>query len=453
MKPAADLTVRQAILALLKVSTGVGSFTVSKSFLDVGLFISVPLTVVISGMTVITIFMLIKSEELAKELKKRQMGGGAAYVKLNEEEQVAEERFLYEQIAAIAFPYPPYLARILISACITLSIIGICATYLDFLSSIGQMLIYVSLNRWVSRFKLCWLIFPVESFLCSLENYKSLRFTTILGSFAVVFACFVVIIVGFASDNIPHPSVEKLMSNSENLINPSGISSFLSSALFVFAVHIVAVPILQSQQDKSLIKNSLVIAYSALATFNIVFGILGILAFENCQENILSSLPSGNLLNLVQVLLCLDLLLTFPLVLAVARGIVEPPVMLFFSEQFHLQTREIIDAGIENETLTQKLKCTQHPFLTQFLKYIVRAFLVLLCVLLAVLIPKISDMVSLSGGIVCATLGYVVPPLFYCTLLKKLHGNVHFCSVLLPCSFIFMFGIFSVISNVTAYYY
>jgi len=205
----------------------------------------------------------------------------------------------------------------------------------------------------------------------------------------------------------------------------NSFARYLSKMLFLFAVHICAYPILQSQKDESKTSRVLLSAFVALAVFNVGFGFVGLLLFDHVQENILLNLPpASRLLSAVQIFICVDLAFTFPLVLAVGRSILEPLV------------------------LANALSSTPSYLhsLPTYCRYFVRVCLCYLCVILAVCFPSINDMLSIVGGVVCALLGFVVPPLMYCCLLQRLHGHVDI-TTLVPCSALFVFGVYSAISN------
>ena len=182
---------------------------------------------------------------------------------------------------------------------------------------------------------------PVVLLLSYLRTMKVLTLTSGLGDVAVFVGCIVVIgygITHYSSDvTFRHP-----------LIEWNTLDKYVGSNSFLFAVHIVILPIMHqmSWESNDLSKrNAIVKSYIFITFFNAVFGAVGFLLFASAEcrtdavgshgsslsigpcDNILSNISSGSLLDAVKILVCIDLLFTMPIVLAASRVLVEGSII------------------------------------------------------------------------------------------------------------------------------
>lgn len=114
------------------------------------------------------------------------------------------------------------------------------------------------------------------------------------------------------------------------------------------------------------------------------FGALGYLAFgEETKDIITTNLGPGVISVLVQLGLCVNLFITFPLMMN--------PVYEVFERRF----------------------CDSRYCLW------LRWLLVLVVSLVALLVPNFADFLSLVGSSVCVVLGFVLPAMFHCLVFKE----------------------------------
>ena len=128
-------------------------------------------------------------------------------------------------------------------------------------------------------------------------------------------------------------------------------------------------------------------SYAVITLGNVAFGgICYALFTDRTAPNVLQNLQSGSVgVTVIQLLLCVDLLFTIPMVLAAGREL---------CEGYALSST----LGAIHEGLTRTLT---------------RLVLVLLIFGLADAIPSFGDVVSLIGGFSNSLLGLILPPLLH----------------------------------------
>lgn len=133
-------------------------------------------------------------------------------------------------------------------------------------------------------------------------------------------------------------------------LNPGGLPRAIGQIAFLFAIHIVTLPILAEQGSAPAAARSLGIGFGIVTASNVAFGLAAAMLFGlNTPANVLDALSSGWVLQVVRALLCLDLLLTAPMVLAAGRQVVERFVVGGMREarQARAETRGVLAAERE----------------------------------------------------------------------------------------------------------
>eukprot|EP00899_Mesostigma_viride_P020598 jgi/Mesvir1/2853/Mv13940-RA.1 len=105
---------------------------------------------------------------------------------------------------------------------------------------------------------------------------------------------------------------------------PSQFSKFFGSVAFLFFTHFGLPSIEASMADRSQFVRSAVIAYSLSGAVCLVFAILGAAAFgPNVSSVVITMLEGNAIATVVKLLLCVNLLATFPIVVRAAFLVVE----------------------------------------------------------------------------------------------------------------------------------
>jgi len=177
------------------------------------------------------------------------------------------------------------------------------------------------------------LIVPV-GLLAQLRSFKYLAFTSVLGDIAVTTGIIGTVIVGLTSENrsISWPDTDVIKSvndDFEDLVTGAATISFL------FMVHILTLPMSQSLagdiEDPKEWHAVTLISYSFIIVLNLVFSLLAVCVFWNdpggIQSPITDNLGDGAAPAVIKALLCVDLLFTIPIILAVGREIVENAIL------------------------------------------------------------------------------------------------------------------------------
>ena len=310
------------------------------------------------------------------------------------------------------------LLSLVISASIVLTSIGVSVAYLNFISETLPNVFFDLFGKQSSTLPLSQrtvplIVLPVILLLSYTTNFKQLALTSILGDVSVILCCILIIIYGLNNDNNNDKSVLF------EIINVKTLPEYFGSVGFLFAIHIMILPILQqiklsndddndnnnndnneNNNDNNNDKNNntqnvdniillnerkkvINVAYLFITLFNAFFGFIGynLYSHSNCTNDITIG-PCGNILNNlvgiiwcspVKILLCIDLLFTIPIVLGASRELIES--YIFF------------DSAFKDNNILLKHRST--------LRYCFRTVLVLITFVISVVYPNFNKAVSL----------------------------------------------------------
>ena len=184
--------------------------------------------------------------------------------------------------------------------------------------------------------------------ICCLRDFRFLSFTSVLGIVAVVMACATVLFDGLSAQGSLDKSIQALQSLP---LGPASVTSDFESfgtVVYLFCVNFLIFPIQQNMARGKEWPVSVQQAVTATAACNAVFAALGYSFFgDETQEIILNNLGPGELLSAVKLLLCVDLLCSYPLVLVSGRDIVEK-LILGDGTQALTQNRDSATEGEDN---------------------------------------------------------------------------------------------------------
>lgn len=238
-----------------------------------------------------------------------------------------------------------------IATAIVATSVGVGAAYLDFIAS-TLVSIFPSSGVGQTGFMLLTLL-PVLP-LAMVSSYKYLAFTSILGDIAVAAGIVVVVLFGAfgqsdssdtttaggaawvnGTDVAAPPLAPGAWEDGEApLFNGEGIFQVVGSVAFLFAVHIVVLPVVQSMRERSAFGRVVYGSMAGVAVTNTVFGVACAVLFASLtQPNVIDNLDDGPVSVTVKVLLCVDLLFTIPMVLAAGRQVLERAVMSCFRRE------------------------------------------------------------------------------------------------------------------------
>ncbi len=231
-----------------------------------------------------------------------------------------------------------------IATAIVLTSVGVGAAYLDFIAS--TLVSIFPASGWTQTHFMLLTLVPVLP-LALVSSYKYLAFTSVLGDIAVAAGIIVVVLFGaLGQDNAvdsttaggaatngtlapPAPlSPGDWEGEGAPLFDPLGVFQVVGSVAFLFAVHIVVLPVVQSMKQRSAFGAVVYSSMLGVAITNTAFGVACALLFASLtQPNVIDNLDDGPVSTTVKVLLCVDLLFTIPMVLAAGRQVLERAVM------------------------------------------------------------------------------------------------------------------------------
>ena len=388
-EPPGDSSPWQVAINLIKCAVGAGSFSLPAAWRLAGIWAALALTVALGALAALTACMLVACE--------RRMSRDAG------------RRLTYPEL--LLFTFPGKRGSILHAIAvfgITFTSVGVCVAYIDFIVGVLTGL----LRR--AQYEVMMLLFPCVLGLALLRSFRYLAFTSILGDVAVLAGLVGTVSFGVAQGASFTPP------SSLPAINVAGLPQAAGNIAFLFLIHAVILPIAQSMRSASppstpcaasLSKADPVHSigvnvgggtdapparsfasvawpsYAVITLGNVAFGgICYTLFADRTAPNVLQNLQSGSVgVIAIQLLLCVDLLFTIPMVLAAGREICEGYAMA-------------TQLGAIHETLTRTLT---------------RLALVLIIFGVAAAIPSFGDVVTLIGGLSNALMGLILPPFLH----------------------------------------
>ena len=409
------ISLPQTVIAVIKCALGAGSFILPRAFATSGILFSCFGTMLIGIICGLTLYML-----------------SACEAELREKHNVSEkQRLSYPDLGSLTFPSMQFsignnkvnIMSTLILSGIIFTSIGVSAVYMTFIISV-LMEVFGSRGVNISKEEIAIIIFPIILSLLWIQDYRLLATLCAVGNTSVFAGYLVVITYG-----IQHPEINgSALLIVENRY-PKDILGFFGNMSFLFAIHIVMLPILQKMKQKSDAAKVIVISYSLITAVNITFATISVILFYNSTcpigshylgpcDNILSNVANGVTLIFIKVFICIDLLFTIPMVMSAARGIMEDSaiVYLFSDVDFY------------------KIKV---------FRFLFRGVLGTVSMVFALNSSNISDVVNLVGGLICSLAGYIFPPVIFLKLMWiKISWTSRLVTVL-----IFFFGLVVLIST------
>jgi len=238
--------------------------------------------------------------------------------------------------------------------------------------------------------------FPILA-LALLRSFQYLAYTSILGDVAVVCGIFGTIWGGFSDGHTLHwphhmPAINTDWYSGDLLQGLATIS-------FLFLVHILTLPMAQSLhhdlQEPKQFHRVVGISYSFITVLNLFFAVFCVCLFhgdpEGIQNPVIKNLNQGVIAQTIRVLLCLDLLFTIPMVMAVGREIVEESIVPLMPERHTGMTRNLVRLGLVLAVCGLSEGAIKSSGINQ-------AF---------------GDVLNLLGGFTNTLVGLIIPPLVY----------------------------------------
>ena len=386
-----------AALGMIKCAIGAGTFALPFAFHSAGILLSVVCTLLLGALSVYTIIILERAERAVSP-----DGGDLSY----------------PAVARLAFPGAVCrgvnVAEAACLAGVVATCFGVCAAYIDFCAGVLPPIFLRYCGGHAGAPVFAAAISPIVFLLSLIESAKTLSFTSMLGNVAVV-AGIVGVVGGGAG---------KREAGVGPLARPAGVPTFFGSTVFLFAIHIVVLPIAHGMRPKRASSSAsssrkappkatfaaaAFWAFFVIAVVNAAFAASSAVLFDrgHCHPsdpelpdgyagpcpNVLSNFATTSVaLDVVILFFCVNIVLTTPLILLAPRAILEPP-LLDWARARGLPPRAV--------------------------KVAYRLLTVGLVLAVALGVPDFSDMVDLVGGVCNSLMGFVIPPLLHLKVSEK----------------------------------
>lgn len=218
---------------------------------------------------------------------------------------------------------------------------------------------------------------PIVLLFTVLGRLDILAYTSALGNVAVAAGIGAVLIDGATTTRqapiVPVPAADA-----------SGLGSFAGSTSFLFAIHIIALPVIEGvgRAKRRLAVN---VAFAVVTLVNLAFAMAAVaLLGAGVSSNVVDDLGQGLPLLVVKLLLVVDLVATMPVVLLAAVKVVE--------------------RGLRLSAWTKYASVAA---------LVVRTTAVAASFAIAFAVPDFGRLVSIVGGVVSCGMGFVLPPVLF----------------------------------------
>uniref|UniRef100_A0A7N0UXW6 Amino acid transporter transmembrane domain-containing protein n=1 Tax=Kalanchoe fedtschenkoi TaxID=63787 RepID=A0A7N0UXW6_KALFE len=272
---------------------------------------------------------------------------------------------------------------------------GFCAGYLIF---IANTLAHLYPNPQLPNPKAAYILacFPFQLALNSIPTLTHLAPLSIFADVIDLGAMGMVMIDDVAAFQRSHPPV-----------NPFGSVSTLfygiGVAVYAFEGIGMVLPLESEMEKKDRFGKILALSMSFITLMYASFGLLGYIAFGDATRDIITAnLQRGSTATLVQLALCINLFLTFPLMMNPVYEVVE---RMFSKGRYSLPMRFALVVGVS---------------------------------LVALLVPNFADFLSLVGSSFGCALAFVLPALFHLVVFWEESGVMEFVAD----GCILLFGVF-----------
>jgi amino acid permease len=422
---------------LAKCICGAGSFALPHVFLEEG---------VIGGTIALTACGFLATYTMQSLSRSKEIVGSASYVELAKS------------------TLGPNAARLVFTLTLCASL-GVCSSYLVFIGQtleslscdatseniVRQLLPNVSTVVW--EMGTAALLFP----LCLLRSYAIFAFTSALGVVAVLGGIVVTLASGIFED--PGGGIVVALSNvAQQPMFPASFAKAFGGSFgtvaFLFCINFLTFPIMNSMKEPKEYASSIQTAVFGTAFFNIIFAALCVGFYgEDTADLVLSNLGNGSYLSALKLLLCVDLLFTFPIVFSSGRQIAENALI---SRNDNDGGGEIAMARLKDEDDESSLLLARAgqtvDYADESSVALARAGIaasgVFICFTLAQ-IGGFGTVANLVGGVAQGTLAFIMPPLIAVALARRGDGTLDAGGEVGQCALL-LFGV-SVVAS-TSYF-
>jgi proton-coupled amino acid transporter len=281
----------EAAASLAKAIMGAGSFALPWAFMQMGY---------IAGPIFMTLLMTLSVYSMKLLVKCSKHTAGHSYV----------------DVARAAFGATG--ARCSYVASCSASI-GVCGSYLVFIAANLQSL----LENSIQQRTLILLVLPIAVSLSAVRDVKKFALASLLGDVSVVLGMAVVLVYGF---------LYRTAALGEGCVAVGSLETMplaLGAIGYLFLVHFLSLPIEASMAQPEKFEQVASVTFTTCAVLSGGFGIIGYLLFgEETRQIVLLNVQGSLFVSAVKLLLCVDLLLTYPVVMRPSIVILEQSLLV-----------------------------------------------------------------------------------------------------------------------------
>uniref|UniRef100_A0A7S4RX07 Amino acid transporter transmembrane domain-containing protein n=1 Tax=Ditylum brightwellii TaxID=49249 RepID=A0A7S4RX07_9STRA len=453
----------QAALSIAKAVMGAGSFALPWSFKQAGYIAGPVLMFLFMILSVISLKLLVSCRYLAFELAslrrkaKEEINGGDhgddeedydhASNKDGGSQRNKEEKIFfassYVDVAREAFgdagAFVTYVASVLSS-------VGVCGSYLVFIASNIASLLHqrtatgggeegITGNGLHAALVLTVLPFAIA--LSSVKNASHSAVSSLLGDVSVFLGMVVVIayvaLYGSGEGGEKEGDDDADLGSFSNHTPGEGcvgigtietIPLAFGSISFLFFIHFLMLPIESSMLKPTDFPKTVSVTMFTCYLISAIFGVSGYWFFgENTEQIVLLNVQGSKFVSCCKILLCIDLIFTYPVVMRPSIEIVERTLST-------MALPAIFATIFSNDCITEGVGvgrvCSQEACrLSWWRRLTACVILGFIAACAGLLIPSFALFSGLVGGVCQTFLGFVFPPLMYLQLLHQIryHGK------------------------------
>ena len=299
------ITSLQASASVAKAIMGAGSFSLPWAFAQTGYVAGPILMVALMALSVSSLRTLVACRRLA-----RQSGNGGKRPSAS-----------YVDVARAAFGDTG--AKIVYCASVSASV-GVCGSYLVFIAASLLSLLPAQYAN-IGQTQLILMVLPIAVLLSSVRDSNKFAFTALLGDVSVLLGMGVVVVYGLLYRDEDRSLGEGCVAFG----TIDGCALAFGAVGFLFFIHFLVLPIEGSMARPEDFDQMVSLTFLACAAVSVVFGVLGYLFFgEGTEQIVILNIRGSFFVSCVKLLLCVDLLFTYPVVMRPSIEIVEQSLVV-----------------------------------------------------------------------------------------------------------------------------
>ena len=374
-----QITSLQASASIAKAIMGAGSFSLPWAFAQTGYVAGPILMLIMASLSVSLLKTLVRCRRLLQGTN--ATGPTVSYVDV--------ARAAFGDTGAIVV----YCTSISAS-------VGVCGSYLVFIAASLVTLMpdaYAHASSTLGQTQLVLLILPAAVLLSSVRDSNRFAFTALLGDASVLLGMVVVMIYGFIYREHDEDFEDEEGSN-KGIVALGSIDGFalaFGAVGFLFFIHFLVLPIEGSMQHPEYFDRVVSLTFLGCAVISALFGVAGYSFFGDATEQIvILNIKGSFFVSCVKILLCIDLLFTYPVVMRPSVLILEQSLSSSSSSSGSgsMQSRLAVCSGLGAIAAGA-----------------------------GIFIPAFALLSGLVGGVCQTFLAFVMPPLMLQSLKK---GNI-----------------------------